>query len=72
MFYICLVVSLLQKYEDADIGCKTMEAIYSNLTKKLPQDDLELWKLDEEEAMLLRGEALDIYQPKFLKSKIYY
>ena len=66
------MVCLVCKYDNAEIGCKTTEAIYENLTKKLPQDDLKLWKLDEEEAMLLRGEALDIYQPKFVKSKIYH
>jgi hypothetical protein len=66
-----LVPSLLRKYEDAEIGCKTTEAIYSSLTKQLPEDVLKAWKAAEEKAMSSRGKALDIYQPNILKSKIH-
>lgn len=62
--------SLLRKYEDAEIGCKTTEAVYLSLTKQLPEDVLIAWKLAEEKAMSSRGKALDIYQPNIVKSKI--
>jgi hypothetical protein len=63
------VASLLQKYENAVIHSKTTEAVYVELTKKLPQDILEAWRSDEERAMSLRGEALDIYRPRIIESK---
>jgi hypothetical protein len=67
-----LVPSLLRKYEDAEIGSKTTEAVYSSLTKQLPEDVLNAWKSAEEKAMASRGEALDIYQPNIVKSKIHF
>ena len=63
------MASLLRKYENADIHSKTTEALYVELTKKLSQDILEAWMLDEERAMSFRGEALDIYRAKIIESK---
>lgn len=64
------MASLLRKHEDAEMGCKTTEAIYSSLTDKLPENILNEWKLDEEKAMSSRGKALDIYQPNIINSKM--
>ena len=66
------MTSLFHKHEDAEIGCKTTEAIYSSLTNKLPENILKEWKSDEEKAMSSRGKALDIYQPNIIKSKMCY
>jgi hypothetical protein len=63
------VASLLQKFENSEIHLKTTEAVYMELTKKLPQDILEAWMADEERAMSFRGEALDIYRPRIIESK---
>jgi hypothetical protein len=49
---------------------KTTEALYVELTKNLPQDILKAWMVDEERAMSFRGEALDIYRPRIIESKI--
>jgi len=65
-----LVASLLQKYENAGLHLKTTEALYMELTKNLPEDILKAWMADEERAMSFRGEALDIYRPRIIDSKI--
>jgi hypothetical protein len=64
------VASLLQKYRNTDIRLKTTEALYVELTGKLSQDILETWTSDEERAMSCRGEALDIYRPRIIESKV--
>jgi hypothetical protein len=39
------------------------------LTNNLPEDILKAWMVDEERAMSVRGEALDIYRPRIIESK---
>ena len=63
------MATLLRKHKNAKDGCKSTGAVYLGLTQRLSSDLVDEWKVEEEKAMSVRGEALDIYQPKYIKSK---
>ncbi len=72
-----LVPSLIKKWKRAETSFAEMKEAYEDLRCRLTEDDLESWNSQAEQASLLRGEALEIYdvkieQSKFLKSLLLY
>ena len=61
--------TLLRKLENSKQGCKNTGTVYQSLTEKLSPHFVDEWKEEESKAMALGGEALDIYQPRYVQSE---
>ena len=54
--------TLMDKYENAKTGLQTTHLAFECLKKSVKSDWVEVWTLQESEAMYHRGESLQIYQ----------
>ncbi|KAF4584651.1 hypothetical protein EYR38_001880 [Pleurotus pulmonarius] len=58
------VPSLIKKWKRAKTSFAEMKEAYEDLRCRLSEDDLESWNSQAEQASLLRGKALEIYDVK--------
>ncbi|KDQ25213.1 hypothetical protein PLEOSDRAFT_1106154 [Pleurotus ostreatus PC15] len=59
-----LIPSLRKKWKRAETSFANMKEAYEDLRCRLTEDDLESWNSQAEQASLLRGKALEIYDVK--------
>ncbi|KAF4580711.1 hypothetical protein EYR38_002997 [Pleurotus pulmonarius] len=59
-----LIPSLIKKWKRAETSFAEMKEAYEDLRCRLSEDDLESWNSQAEQASLLRGKALEIYDVK--------
>jgi len=62
-----LVASLKKKLKKAEAGLEETRDAFEALTAALPSDKVNEWTMQEEQAMVTRGEALDIYDVRAQK-----
>jgi hypothetical protein len=58
---------LLKKYKRAEVGRSESDKAYTGLADSLDHTIVSQWKVDEETAMIERGESLRIFEVKLNK-----
>jgi hypothetical protein len=56
-----LAVTLVKKLRKAKQSAPLMKDVYSSLCETMKEEDIKKWKMDEDCALTLRGDAMKIY-----------